>query len=1036
MEPLGSPPSNLNSMEPFGSSPPDLNSMEPVGSPPPNFNSMEPLRSPPPDFNSMQPLRSPPPDFNSMEPFRSPPPDFSSMQPLRSSPSDFNSMTPLRSPPPDFNGMQPFRSAPPDFNGMEPLRSPPQDFNSMQPLHSLPPDFNTSVTFTFQEEIKLFPALMVLSMIQGGRENTAVTRNLLQTDLNVLFEQSRCSDSFRSIENITVISNGPSFLVRFDFRIQLGDRCTTFDYISSFNSTLTGPNQDTFGNKNVVVKESFSFDLITERVNLTFRTEDGLDTQAYLDPFSPEALTLERNIIVAFKDLSSSIPTFSHATFIPPFIRGSLIGVFSLSFLQSTPISTRDLRSTLGNLRRQGNFNFPGFTLQTTSVEEVCPATLICLNGGVCVPDSSFRSMCSCTPDWQGARCQRPVITLENVATASGMYASMTQQTNPMNVTVDDVETAAEVVQDIVSLGVTDMQTTQNVVQIVNNVLNANESVIMEATSTQGQITRSLEQQLINVNISQDESFSVSLPNVAVEALDVAPQNVRTFGVASFASDTEGQSSSISDQVNVIDDILTDDELVVFSSLEEVRDVHKASTYLQFPDNFADNILDQESLRAVFLVYRRPTLFNSRWLQNVNQNATQYTKSANTRVLTATLTNNGREITFVPGFIEQRFMPLETDGKIFNPVCVFWDYEADGGNGNWSSDGCYYKGMTRDGQILCRCDHLTNFAVLMDIYGQGSIDPAQEKVLEILSYVGCAVSIFGLITTITVYTSQKKIRKLQPSKILVGLCIALLGLYLSFIATAISNTIGLGKIPCSIVAAVFHFFTLNALAWMGVEGVNMYLLFVKVFDTYISNFMYKAIGFTTCVPLVAVAATVAVTREGYTRMNYCFLDRWPLIFGVITPVGVIVTVNFIIFVLVIRQLLKSKAVKKSEKVKKRQNLKRARNALSIMTLTGLTWSLGFLSLVYVLSGPIQWLFTIVNSTQGFMIFMLYCVRHPTVVTYWKRKFPCCEVEAPGYTPSNTHSNSQINPNSKSNGFTPSSVPVTSVEENRQNFGYR
>ncbi|KAJ8046777.1 Adhesion G-protein coupled receptor G4 [Holothuria leucospilota] len=616
------------------------------------------------------------------------------------------------------------------------------------------------------------------------------------------------------------------------------------------------------------------------------------------------------------------------------------------------------------------------------------------------------------------------------------MYASMTQQMNPMNVTADDVKTAAEVVQDIAKLGVTDVQTTQNVVQIVNNVLNANESVIMEATSTQGQITRSLEQQLINVNISQDESFSVSLPNVAVEALDVAPQNVRTFGVASFASDTEGQSSGITDQVNVVDDSLTDDELVVFSSLEEVMDVHRASTYLQYPDNFADNILDQKSLRAVFLVYRRPTLFNSQWLQNVNQNATQYTKSANTRVLSATLTNNGREITFVPGFIEQRFMPLETEGKIFNPVCVFWDYEADGGNGNWSSDGCYYKGMTRDGQILCRCDHLTNFAVLMDIYGQGTIDPAQEKVLEILSFVGCGVSIVGLITTIAVYMSQKKLRKLQPSKILVGLCVALLGLYLSFIATAISNTIKLGKVPCSIVAAVFHFFALNALAWMGVEGVNMYLLFVKVFNTYITNFMYKAIGFTTGVPLLIVALTVAVTRRGYTKQDFCFLDKWPLIFGVITPVGIIVSGNFIIFVLVIRQLLKSKAVKKSEKVKKRQNLKRARNALSIMSLIGLTWSLGFLSLVYVLSGPIQWLFTIVNSTQGFTIFMLYCVRHPTVVSYWKKKCPCCEVEAPGYTPSNTHSNSQMNPNSRSNGFTPNSVPITSVEENRQSSGYR
>ena len=48
------------------------------------------------------------------------------------------------------------------------------------------------------------------------------------------------------------------------------------------------------------------------------------------------------------------------------------------------------------------------------------------------------------------------VITKENVAAASRMFAAITEQMAPMN--VSDVETAAEVVQDIASLGVTDME--------------------------------------------------------------------------------------------------------------------------------------------------------------------------------------------------------------------------------------------------------------------------------------------------------------------------------------------------------------------------------------------------------------------------------------------------------------------------------------------------------------------------------------------------------------------------------------------------
>lgn len=160
----------------------------------------------------------------------------------------------------------------------------------------------------------------------------------------------------------------------------------------------------------------------------------------------------------------------------------------------------------------------------------------------------------------------------------------------------------------------------------------------------------------------------------------------------------------------------------------------------------------------------------------------------------------------------------------------------------------------------------------------------------------------------------------------------------------------------------------------------------------------------------------------------CFLDQWPLIFGVIVPAAIVVLTNTVVFVLVIRQLMKSIAVTKSEKLKRRQNLKRARNAFSIMTLTGLTWSLGFLSLIYVLNGPIQWLFTVVNSTQGFMIFVLYCLRHPIVVSYWKRRLPCCAIEPPTYTPS---SNSQFQSSySTSKGFVAANVPLSSVEENR------
>jgi hypothetical protein len=41
--------------------------------------------------------------------------------------------------------------------------------------------------------------------------------------------------------------------------------------------------------------------------------------------------------------------------------------------------------------------------------------------------------------------------------------------------------------------------------------------------------------------------------------------------------------------------------------------------------------------------------------------------------------------------------------------CVFWDFETS----DWSSEGC--KARTTFDLTVCECDHLTNFAVILDI---------------------------------------------------------------------------------------------------------------------------------------------------------------------------------------------------------------------------------------------------------------------------------------------------------------------------------
>ena len=96
----------------------------------------------------------------------------------------------------------------------------------------------------------------------------------------------------------------------------------------------------------------------------------------------------------------------------------------------------------------------------------------------------------------------------------------------------------------------------------------------------------------------------------------------------------------------------------------------------------------------------------------------------------------------------------------------------------------------------------------------------------------------------SLFVPRRKLRKKRPNRILLSLCSSLLCLYITFVvATAIDSERGvaeLGVLPCCVLAAFLHYFTLTSLCWMGVEGYNLYLLFVKVVNAYVPKLMLKA----------------------------------------------------------------------------------------------------------------------------------------------------------------------------------------------------
>ncbi|GBN64200.1 hypothetical protein AVEN_241868-1, partial [Araneus ventricosus] len=87
------------------------------------------------------------------------------------------------------------------------------------------------------------------------------------------------------------------------------------------------------------------------------------------------------------------------------------------------------------------------------------------------------------------------------------------------------------------------------------------------------------------------------------------------------------------------------------------------------------------------------------------------------------------------------------DKKIENPVCVNFDPLMDNEDGGWGTEGCEYGGL-KDGFYICRCRHLSIFAVILSEKYDSS---AFNFRLGTSVYVGCAVSIIGLSLTVLLY---------------------------------------------------------------------------------------------------------------------------------------------------------------------------------------------------------------------------------------------------------------------------------------------
>ncbi|XP_022103957.1 adhesion G-protein coupled receptor G2-like [Acanthaster planci] len=549
-------------------------------------------------------------------------------------------------------------------------------------------------------------------------------------------------------------------------------------------------------------------------------------------------------------------------------------------------------------------------------------------------------------------------VTKDNVNGIAKAFLDLTD--DPSSLDSEGIESSADVLDSIIGVGDTSSTTTEQVVLAVNNLLQVPASAFGAPTNSSSRLVQSLEKQ-VSYALSRGGNFSSVAGSLGVEAFNL-PLATLSGGLLFATIYNESGSGA-----------LTEDSIVTLTGGDGVRD-ENIETKIYLPGAIVDLLPsppENDHLPVSFGIYQKSTLFQSK---SVREGKTKQ-RVVGSRIVTAAFhgvrvenlpLNSSVVSTFrlTTNVAEGRRIAEETR------ECVFWDFTLNHGIGDWSNAGCQTVSTDSLGLTTCSCNHLTSFAVLVDIYGQKKSSPA----LDIISKIGCGVSIIGLLVTLGIYLSIESLRVKIPSRILICLCFSLLCLYLIFLVGIEQTSSGHG---CLVVAVLLHYFTLASLAWMAVEATNLYLYLVKVFNIQRRHFVLKASAVAWGVPLLIVIIILSVDYTQYQNTSFCYLKTGnAFYYGQLLVLGIVVVYNTAIFILVMANMYRPGKLRGSAHMRQRL-MTRAQNAIAICNLVGLTWVFGILTVFESSSFAFQVLFSVFNSLQGLFIFLLFCVRQET-----------------------------------------------------------
>merc|ERR1711971_904046 len=179
--------------------------------------------------------------------------------------------------------------------------------------------------------------------------------------------------------------------------------------------------------------------------------------------------------------------------------------------------------------------------------------------------------------------------------------------------------------------------------------------------------------------------------------------------------------------------------------------------------------------------------------------------------------------------------------------------------------------------------------------------------------------------------------------------------------------------------------------WMLIAGFQIYVLLVEVFEPdncrYVQYYMLGYIAPLLMVLFSLLVDTLFNNVTVYGSADFCWIKgNIHLVLTFLAPVFCIVCVNiYFLSVAVWKIHIHSRDALITHKSRTASLKLYVKGLFGLLFLLGATWSVGILSVTYP-SVTITYIFTILNSTQGFFIFIFNCIMNKKIRNEGKELF--------------------------------------------------